>query len=106
MKKLCALAVLRIRTISDKAGSYLLLLPAAHGGGSLSHDEDMVLISILQIRIEVVVAEQFSSRKGAVFPLCFTTPICALWKNFISIRGEALGSFGEQGSPVNPKEQY
>ena len=45
------------------------MLPAAHGGGSLSHDEDMVLISIMQIRIEVVATEQFSSRKGAVFPL-------------------------------------
>lgn len=106
MKKLCALAALRIRTISDKAGSYLLLLPAAHGGGSLSHDEDMVLISIMQIRIEVVATEQFSSRKGAVFPLSFAAPICALQKNDISIRDEALDSFGEQGSPVNSKEQY
>lgn len=92
--------------VGDKAGYDLLWVPAAHSVGSLSHDGDVVLISIVQLRIEDVAARQFSSRKGPGSPFGFPKSIPALQKISISIRDEALGSFGEGHSPVNPEERY
>lgn len=90
----------------DKAGNNLLWVPAAHSGGSLSHGRDVVLVSIVKLRIQDVAAGQFSSRKGPGSPFGFPNPIPALRKISVSITDEAMGSFGEGNSPVNPEKHY
>ena len=70
------------------------------------HDGEVVLVSIVQLRTEDVAAGQFSSRKGPGSPFGFPNPIPALQKISVSITDEALGSFGEGNSPVNPEERY
>lgn len=92
--------------VGDKAGNDLLWVPAAHSSGYLSHDGDVVLVSVVQLRIEVVAAGQFSSGKGPGSPFGFSNCIPALQKISVSVTTEAQGVFGEGINPVNPEEQY
>lgn len=87
--------------VGDKAGNDLLWVPAAHSGGSLSHDGDVILDSVVQLRIEDVAAGDFSRKKGRGSPFGFPNPIPSLQKCSVSITDEALGSFGEQ--PCEPR---
>jgi len=90
--------------VGDKAEKDLLWVPAAHSSGSLSDGGDVCFVSIVQLMIEDVAAQQFSSRKGPGSPLGFPDPITTLQEISVSITDEALGSFGEGNRRVNLEE--
>lgn len=75
--------------------------------GCLSHGGDVVLISIVQLRIQDVARGQFTSRRGPGSPFCLPNSIPALQEISNSITEKALGSFGEGNrfwGSANPEE--